>query len=321
MSRVFVLCVVLAGASAMAIWLGRDASGALALLDFNDPYGAFIASELRLPRVALAALVGASLASCGLLFQSTLHNPLASEFTLGASAGASMGAMIGVLTGIGTGLFAIGGFAFAGAFIVSTPAYILALRKRVPPEAVLLAGIALSFAAMAVTSGANFVSSTGSVMAFTRWTLGSLPSIGFEKVGVAAIPALAPVALAWMLRYRLDAMSGGEELAVARGIEVTRLRSASVLVVTLAVGATVAVCGPIGFVGLVVPHMARGLVGAGHARLSVATPLLGALLLVSCDFASRNLIRGLDIPIGTATAALGTPVFIWMLVRRFGHGN
>lgn len=317
--RWLALMLALTAVCAATLLLGRDATtGALTFAP--GVHGDFVLWQFRLPRLLLGLLTGASLASCGVLFQSTLQNPLASEFTLGTSAGASLGA-VGVMTVVGgaAGFAVMAGASFAGAMVVSIPTFVLAARRGIPVEAVVLAGVAISFAAMAMTSAANYLAPETTVFAFTRWTLGSLITVGYGPVLLMALPALVPVVLAWGLRHQLEAMLSGEELALARGVPVRTIRAVTVLAVGVAVGGTVATVGPIGFVGLVVPHMARGLVGGSMLRLTVAAPLLGAVMLAACDVAGRLVIRGADVPIGVMTAALGTPAFIALLWLRFSR--
>ncbi|MCK6439404.1 MAG: iron ABC transporter permease [Planctomycetes bacterium] len=320
--KIPLLLMLVAVTAALSVLLGRDVADLGALFGQGDAveYWRYIIFELRLPRVLMAILIGAMLASSGLLFQSTLHNPLASPFTLGSSAGAALGAYIAYLVfGPGSqGVFI--GFAFGLALLVSLPIYLLAARRRVPPEAVLLAGVAITFGTSAVISGLTYVASEKTIFAYARWSLGDLSVIGYDNILILLVPTLLPVIYGWLARHRLDAMAGGEELALARGVNIAAVRSGALLVVTIGVGASVALCGPIAFIGLIVPHVARAIYGGGHSRLTIAAPLLGAILLMLCDFAGRNILT-VDIPIGVMTAALGTPAFIALLVTRLGRAR
>jgi len=282
-----------------------------------------IAWSIRLPRVLAGILIGAALASCGVLMQAAFHNPLASPFTLGTSSGAALGAMVAMALWKGGGLgLPAGVFAFVGALAISLPTLIIALRRMIPMEAVLLTGVALSYAAVSMGSAMNFLSTETTVNSYIKWSLGSLVITEWSDIGILVVGMAIPVGVCWVLRAKLDAMLTGEEWALARGISTPRLRFLAILAVAISVGISVAMCGPIGFIGLMCPHMARGISGSTVTRIAITAPLLGALTLILCDYVGRNHPFGTQpIPPGVMTAAIGTPAFIILLVQRFGRAR
>ncbi len=320
--------LLLAGAI-MFLWDGGQLLDVMALFSSDSSPSSItlnaIAFDLRLPRILTGMLVGMALASCGVLMQATFHNPLASPFTLGTSAGAALGAMIALATWQSGGLtLPVGMFAFLGALLISLPTLFIASRRLIPLEAVLLTGVALSYAAVAMGSAMNFLNADSTIFSYIRWSLGSLTITQWSDVALVVVAAILPVATCWVLRNKLDAMLTGEEWALARGINTGRIRAVSILVVAASVGMTVAVCGPIGFIGLMCPHMARGVSGATVSRIAITAPLIGALVLVSCDWFGRNIPffdSAPQVPPGVMTAALGTPAFVWLLFRRFGRNR
>jgi iron complex transport system permease protein len=328
--------VILVGMLALLmVWRDLGNSLDLTLALWGAPDGAFpamqeaadkeqmIAWGIRLPRVMAGLLVGAALAACGVLMQAAFHNPLASPFTLGTSSGAALGAMLAMAFwrndghGIPAGLFA-----FLGALAISLPTLVIALRRLIPMEAVLLTGVALSYAAVSMGSAMNFLSTETTVNSYIKWSLGSLVITDWEDVAMLAVAMLLPVGTCLALRSKLDAMLTGEEWALARGVNTARIRFLAILAVAVSVGISVALCGPIGFIGLMCPHMARGISGSTVSRIAITAPLLGALTLILCDYAGRNHPFGQQpVPPGVMTAAIGTPAFIILLARRFGRGQ
>lgn len=282
-----------------------------------------IAWSIRLPRIMAGLMVGAALAACGVLMQAAFHNPLASPFTLGTSSGAALGAMLAMAFwrsdghGIPAGLFA-----FLGALAISLPTLVIALRRMIPMEAVLLTGVALSYAAVSMGSAMNFLATETTVNSYIKWSLGSLVLTDWDDVAMLGLAMALPVGTCLALRAKLDAMLTGEEWALARGVNTARVRFVAILAVAVSVGISVALCGPIGFIGLMCPHMARGISGPTVSRIAVTAPLLGALTLILCDYAGRNHPFGPQpIPPGVMTAAIGTPAFIILLAQRFGRGR
>ncbi|MDT0345719.1 FecCD family ABC transporter permease [Streptomyces litchfieldiae] len=275
---------------------------------------------VRTPRVLLAAIVGAALAISGVALQALVRNVLAEPYLLGVSAGASTGAAFTILFGVGTaiGASSLTTSAFLGALAATAAVFALARSNgRITAVRLLLAGVTVGYVLNAVTSFLIFSSDTPEgARAVLFWLLGSLSRAPWSSVGAAA--ALTAVAFVVLLLWsrKLDALVLGDDTAHALGSPPNRLRAQVLLVVALCVGAAVAVSGGIGFVGLIVPHVARLCVGGVHRRLLPVSALLGASFLVWADVVARMAFEPRELPIGIVTAVVGAP-FLLILVRRF----
>ncbi|MFD8565538.1 FecCD family ABC transporter permease [Streptomyces sp. NPDC059639] len=278
--------------------------------------------EIRFPRVVLAAVVGAGLAGVGVAVQALVRNALADPFVLGISSGAAVGANAVILFGAlaGFGVWALSVSAFLSALAATLVVYVVARSPLgLSPLRLVLTGTALAYGFQAVTTVMVFGAERGeAARAAMMWLLGSLGGATWPKVPLAA----ATVVAGWLwLRARagsLDALSMGDETSAALGVPPDRLRRELFVVTAAVTGTVVAVSGAIGFVGLMVPHLVRMLVGASHARVLVVAPLAGAILLVWADVLSRVLLAPTELPVGVVTAALGVPAFL-LLMRRGGH--
>lgn len=279
---------------------------------------AVILWRLRLPRVLLGLLAGGGLAISGLAFQTVFRNPLAEPYTLGVAGGAALGAsFVIVLGGSGAALPWISLAAFAGALAVGGVIVGLAASRRgIASETLLLAGIALSITCSALILLLQSQGSMDERGHIVQWMMGSLSVVGYREVGWLALWTAVGAAVLLGHRWELDVLLTGEEVAVARGVDLKRVRVGVLAAVSAMVGALVAVTGPIGFVGLVVPHLLRRLVGPGHLRLAPACLLGGGAFLVFCDLVARALPRGMDLPVGVVTALVGGVFFLWLLVGR-----
>ncbi len=290
---------------------------ALGDLVAGDGTATTILLQLRLPRVLLAAVAGGVLAVSGLAFQTLFRNPLAEPYTLGVAGGAALGAVLALQLAPGAGFVAVAGAAFAGALAVA--ALILALASSRPgyeAGTLLLAGIAVSLSCSALILFVQYLADFTRTFQMVRWMMGGLAVVGYGEL--AWVAPWAAVALAVLLaqRWELDQLLTGEELAASRGVDLVRLRLAVLGATSLAVGALVAVTGPIGFVGLIVPHILRRWVGHGHLHLLPACLLGGGAFLVLCDLAARTVMAPAELPVGVLTALLGGPFFLWLLVLR-----
>ncbi len=281
--------------------------------------GGFVLAQLRVPRVVLGAVVGAALGLCGAAWQSLLDNPLATPSTTGTVAGASLGALAVLVlvpesVRVGTPSVALG--AFAGALAASLIAGGIASRRRARLEDVLLGGIAFTLAASAVSAGLQATADLATTARAVRWSLGSLSVVGYGDV-LALAAVLVPTCAVVLGQGRaLDVLTGGEELAHAQGVDVPRVRTIVLVAGSLAVGACVAVTGPIAFVGLVVPHLVRRVVGVQRGVLLPLSAVAGAAFLVSCDALTRTILPAQDLPVGVLTAAIGAPALVAVLVGR-----
>jgi iron complex transport system permease protein len=270
--------------------------------------------ELRLPRVLTAACVGAGLAICGAVMQALTRNPLADPYLLGLSSGASLGAVAVLLLGVSL-LLPVA--AFLGALTALVLTLLLASAMgRITPTRTVLAGLAVSSLASAITSFAIFWSATGdSYREILSWLLGSLSGARWPAVAIAAT-ALIVVGLPLLAGGRLlDAFAFGDTSAAALGVDVQRTRWLMLGATALLTGALVAVSGAIGFVGLILPHAVRLVFGPGHRALLPLSALVGAVFLVWADTLARTLFDPRELPVGIVTAMVGAPVFAALLLR------
>ena len=279
----------------------------------------FILTQLRIPRVCMGALVGAVLGVTGAAYQTIFTNPLATPSTVGTSAGATLGALSVLVLAQGgqvVGLPILVVAAFVGATVASLLAIGVAASGRASSEDIILAGIAVTLAASALALGLQFQADINTTFAAVRWSLGSLMVVGFDRVLVFA--PLAGVCVLLMLGQMraLGALASGAERARTQGVDVARVRTLCLLGGALGVGAAVALCGPIAFVGLIVPHLVRRSVGASQRILLPCSVVVGAALLVVCDVLARTAWPGREIPVGVLTAALGAPALLVLLFGR-----
>ncbi|TMR40548.1 iron ABC transporter permease [Actinomadura geliboluensis] len=277
--------------------------------------------QIRTPRVLLAAIVGAGLGAVGVAIQALVRNALADPFVLGVSSGASVGAVTVTVTGGLTafGVYAVSAGAFAGALAASVLVYLAAAARvgGLSPLRLVLTGVAMSLGFQALMSVIIYFAPDGEATStILYWTIG-----GFGAASWGALPAVSAVVLAGLpLLYRrsrvLDALALGDETAASLGVDADRQRMRLLVLVSLLTGAMVAVSGAIGFVGLVLPHVVRMVVGAVHARVLAVVPLAGAVFMVWVDLASRTLVAPRELPLGAITALIGVPVFIVLMRRR-----
>lgn len=273
--------------------------------------------DLRLPRSLVAALAGAGLAMCGVILQSLLRNPLADPYILGISSGASTGAVLIVVLGVGAGAFGLASGAFIGAVVAFAFVLVLAFAAGGSTERVILAGVAATQLFSAATS---FIVYTAADAEQTRgvlfWLLGSLANIRWIDVVLCAGVVVVGLVLCLAHTTSLDAFTFGQEAAAALGVNVTRTRLLLFTVTALVAATIVSSAGAIGFVGLVLPHAARAVVGVRHRLLIPTAALMGAVLLVWIDAGARTVIAPQELPIGIATALIGVPAFVLLLLRQ-----
>ena len=284
-----------------------------------DPIDEGIVWNYRLTRALVAAACGAGLATCGVVLQSLLRNPLADPYLLGISAGASTGAVLVAVLGLGAGAVSLSGGAFAGA-IAAFALVILLARVSGPTGAsaqIILAGIAGSqlfnaITAFLITKSASSEQARGIMF----WLLGNLSGVRWSSVVLAVPVALLGLLVCIWHRRALDAFTFGADSAASLGIPVRRVQLLLISCAALVTAVMVSIVGSIGFVGLVIPHAVRLLSGTGHGRLVPVSALGGALFLIAADILSRTLIKGQVIPVGVVTALIGAPVFALILISR-----
>lgn len=276
--------------------------------------------QFRLPRALLAGLAGAGLALAGAIMQVVVRNPLAEPYILGVSSGASVGAVLVIVSG--GAAFAgltLSGAAFAGAVIACILVALLARRRgELSPTRMILAGVALGSLLSAVTSYLTLTTDAQNVVSVMFFLLGSVSAATMSSLLIPAIALLVACVAVLGLTRQMNALLAGDESALAVGVRTTRLRGLLLVIASLLTGAIVAVSGGIGFVGLVVPHVARILVGSDHRRMLPVTVLAGMLFLMIADLLARTVAAPSEIPLGILTAFVGAPFFLW-LMRRGGE--
>ena len=323
------LVLVLAGAMLLCICVGSvsispaDTLRVLlcALLRRPMPEGvsANIILNVRLPRVVNVALVGAALSLCGAAMQGLLRNPLADGSTLGVSSGASLGAVLALARGVTLPGTAFGGtmllamvFAFLSLMLILALAY--ALDRSLATNSIILIGVIFSMFASSVMS--LIISFSGDKLrSITFWTMGSLSGTGFAHARVLAAALLVCGAVVLAHARELNAMAIGEDDARHVGVNVRRVKLTLMIAVSVLIGVCVSVGGTIGFVGLVVPHMARMIIGPNHGRLLPASMLAGAIFLLLCDLIARTLLRPIELSIGVVTSLVGAVAFVLIFYR------
>jgi iron complex transport system permease protein len=326
-----VVLSALAGAASIALMTGAAAIGpgevAQALLGRRGgeaDLAATVVLDLRLPRVLLATLAGAGLALAGAGFQALTRNPLADPAVLGVASGAAFGAVLGQIAGLEGSLLATIGLsavAFAGALLAATTVYLIAsVGGRLPIQTLLLAGVITGlFFSAAITL-------TISLLDFTRlggilhWLMGSLGVVGYRPVGVMALGVAGAGGLLYRQARALNVLALGEEAALQVGVDAERVKRIVFGAASLLTGVVVAHVGPIGFVGLIVPHGVRLAVGSDNRLLLPVAAGAGATFLVLADTLARLVVRPAELPVGVVTAFGGAPFFVYLLRTRLRQG-
>lgn len=300
---------------AIATQLGLVEMGELSQRDLSTVW------NLRVPRVLLGALVGASLAMAGAALQGLFGNPLADPGVIGVSQGASLGAVAAIVSGATVfGGWTVPLAAFLGGALTTALAYLLASGARGGTATLLLVGIALGAGCSAAIGFFTYIASESELQSLVFWQMGSLAAADWADF-LAALPVFAVGAVALLfLATPLDMLALGERQAQHIGLDVKRTRIQLVALSALLVGAAVAFAGTVVFVGLVVPHFVRMLAGPGHRGLLPLSAAAGALLVVVADTAARTLDPPSEIPLGLFSAALGAPFFLWLVLRQRGGG-
>jgi len=297
------------------IALGRVFDRGIPFADNVDAQIFFIA---RLPRAAAAALVGGTLAAAGVVFQGLLRNPLATPYTLGVSAGASLGAMVAITFNLMLPLGGVAPASLLGALLAVMVVYGLStVRHRgFSTTVLLLAGVTLNAFFSALILFVQFIGDFAQTYRALRWLMGDLDVADYTPI-LTALPLVAAAfaVFAWLARP-LNLLSMGADAAATRGIDVGRAERLAFFGASLATGAAVSVGGPIGFIGIIVPHLVRLLVGSDHRLVLPASTFFGAAFLVACDAVARIVLAPIELPVGIVTAVIGGPFFLWLLVRK-----
>ncbi|MBD8063287.1 iron ABC transporter permease [Actinomycetaceae bacterium Sa1BUA1] len=304
-------------ADAMRILWLRVAGGTIEP-EFVQSYA--IVADLRLPRALLALAAGAALSVAGAVMQGLLRNPLVSPFTLGVSPSAAFGASLAILLGGGgvassNPLVILSALACAG--LVTMLVLGLASARKMAVATLLLLGIAVTQLFEALTAGLQYVANENTLQAIVRWTLGSVNDASWTEVRVmgAVVVVLLPLLL-WFAKDMNAIAFAGDDAARSLGVNVTVVRVGLILVSVLLASVAVSLCGVIGFVGLVGPHIARLIIGANHQYLLPMSALSGGVLLVAADTIGRTVVAPSVVPVGIVVAMLGAPVFIYLIMTR-----
>ncbi len=278
--------------------------------------------DIRLPGALMAVVVGLALGLAGAEMQTILNNPLASPFTLGVSSAAAFGAALALVLGIGLPGVPAQWFIPANAFFFALFAALMldgvTRWTKVSSAGVVLFGIALVFTFNALVSMMQFIASEDTLQGLVFWTMGSLERASWPKLAILSAALLLLLPFSLMSAWRLTALRLGEDRAVSFGIDVRRLRLATLLRISVLSALAVAFVGPIGFIGLVAPHIARMIFGEDHRYYLPASALTGALVLSLASVAAKNLIPGVIIPVGIVTSLVGVPFFLTIILRHRG---
>lgn len=317
-----ILAAILAGSCMLALSVGsvaipfRSVVGSCTGLFPVDDMERLIVIDIRLPRVLLALLVGAGLSVAGGVLQALLRNPLAEPYILGISSGGTMGTILAIALASGIGHLVAPAASFAGSALVMVLVYALAHRRgQLEPFTLLLAGVMVGafFNALVLLTVAMFNQELRNAF---LWLMGNLSGASMESLLIAGPLTLLAIIPAFVYARQYNLIATGDETALQLGVDVRALRRRSYGIASVITGAVVSVSGVVGFVGLIIPHIARMIFGPDHRLLLPASFLLGGTFLVLADTLARVIIAPAEIPVGAVTAVVGAPVFIYLLRRR-----
>ena len=285
-----------------------------------DDMDAIIFWQIRVPRVLLSLLAGAGLSLGGVVFQALFRNPLATPFTLGVASGASLGVTIAIVTGMHFSLLGLSGTSLAalsGAILSIALVYGIARASgKLSPTTMLLGGVAISFFFSSLILLLQYLSDAGSSFRILHWLMGDISRASMDSVLQLAPFIISGVLIVSLLHRELNLLSITDDMAASRGVNVDRSRQLLFFAVSLMVAGIITVCGPIGFVGIMAPHICRLIIGSNHRFLIPASLLFGATFLTVCDTLARNISSAAEVPVGIITAILGGPFFLWLLLRK-----
>lgn len=276
--------------------------------------------QIRLPRVLLGFIAGGVLAVSGMVFQALFRNPIASPYTLGVAGGASFGATVYITAGLplyfwGFSLTAL--FSFTGALAAIFLVYSFsAWFRNFDSNVMILCGVVISFFFSSIIMFMQYLTDYTNSFKITRWTMGGLDTVGYEAVGNTVVLFLGGLLAIRFYIHDLNLISIDEELALTRGVNVVRVKKMLFVITSMMIGVVVAFTGPVGFIGIVAPHISRVLVGSSHGRLMLASTLVGGIILVLCDTIGRLIMWPVELPAGIITALVGGPFFLWLMVRK-----
>ncbi len=319
-----VTLIAMLGAAFLDVTIAGDGTRTLGIFELGDPRIAHVFVAFRLPRILAAAIVGAGLAAAGTTFQAVLRNPLAEPYTLGISSGASLAAVIAIRFGIegALGASGVGIAALTGSLATVVIIYKLAQTDtRLPPATLLLAGITIAMFCSAASLLFQYTADFSEVYRMIRWMMGGLDAVTYPPLIQASVAILLGILVLIWLAPDFNALAAGEDTAASVGVNVDQSVAIGFFAASLIVGASISLAGPIGFVGLIVPHALRTVLGPDHRLLIPASALGGAALLAACDTLAHLVISPAELPVGVVTAVIGGPFFLYLLFRHKGTGR
>jgi len=324
-----VLLLLCASAVCITPFIGTQTIGpGMIISDASHPLEFDIFWRLRVPRTCMAFLAGMALSVSGMAFQAMFRNPLATPFTLGVAGGASLGSALCIRLGVAFTILGIGGHvicAFAGALLTIFLVYSLTrIRQGFSCATLLLAGVAISFFSSSLILFIQYLCGFVDSYRIMRWLMGELSVTGYTTIKNLLPFVVIGCGMLLCLTRELNLLISGEEIAASRGVDLKRVKKMLFVATSLMVGGVVALCGPIGFVGMMVPHICRICLGADHRMLTPAVLLFGGSFLTLCDTLARTLIAPAEMPVGVITALLGGPFFLWLLMSgglNYGTGK
>lgn len=277
----------------------------------------FIFFRIRLPRVLLGVLTGGALAVAGVAFQSLLRNPLATPYTLGVASGGALGALLVIKSGVALSLLGFSGIqmgAFVGSLLTVALVYGFARRtRRITTYGMILAGVTINYFFAAMILLLHYISDFTETHRMIRWTIGGLDVVDYVAISRSLPVLLTSFAGIWLLSRPLNLLSTSEDTAASKGIHVPRVQLLVFLLASLMTGSVVALSGPIGFIGLIIPHLLRLLGVSDHRYLIPASLCLGGGFLALADTVARTVLAPIDLPVGILTTLMGGPFFLWLL--------
>ncbi len=297
-----------------------DYQQVLAYLNGEETADGLIFFQIRLPRLLLGILAGASLAVAGVVFQALLRNPLATPYTLGVASGSALGALLVIKTGF---YFTFLGFsstqlaAFTGSLLTVLLVYMLSRRSgKISVHGMILAGVTINFFFSAMILILHYIADFTETHQMIRWTIGGLDIVEYGTI-LQGLPVLIiSFIVLWGFGRTFNILSTSEETAFSKGVNVPRLQKIAFIIASLITGTVVALSGPIGFIGLIIPHLLRLLGGPDHRYLIPASIFLGGGFLAFADTIARTVLAPIDLPVGIITTLLGGPFFLWLLVQK-----
>lgn len=305
----------------VAPFIGVEDISVQTILNFNfASVQSDIFWRIRIPRILVAFISGSALAVAGMVFQAMFRNSLATPFTLGVSSGAAFGASLYMKVGFIFSLLGVSGqsvFAFVGALISVFLVYLLSkIKEGFPVGTMLLAGVAINFFFSSFILFIQFISDFTDSFRIIRWLMGGLEVVGYSDV-INLLPfVVIGIIVVISLSTELNLLTLGEDIAVSRGLSLSKVKNILFFTTSLMVSGVISVVGPIGFVGMMVPHISRLIIGTDHKYQVLLNMFLGGAFLLLCDTISRVIISPAEIPVGVITALLGGPFFIWLLITR-----